>query len=259
MTRRDQVLHRASLALFGIAILIMVIGMIVMDYSHNLTITGILGIVAAVFLIPGWIISKISDKATQERIDNISLMMQQMDLVPAQAEDFQWLDCETLNKWTSELTSLGFKNLGDYTLGTGGITVEGAEISQPFSKVMVNENHKCFAEIGQSMHPKTVVKDATCSIVTFFVSGIDCRTVNSNAPLPTVTLPFSPNIFQKPGAQPAELLQLHLEQRDKLVKDGQVIDENTSFETYRQHFIDLTNHMQEWMNQRIRQANDRAR
>lgn len=247
---RDWALFRVCMILYGISVVSLIVASIFLK-TNDLAVSGIFGLVGGLFFIAGSIVGKKHDKVSQAKIDGLSQMMENLEHVPTTEDKYPWLDRNKLDRWTSEFKALEFSNLGDYTLGTGGVSVESFKLQEPFSRLMANEAYKCFADVTQSLRSKTGLSDMTCSIVTIFTSGRGCSTSNSKESkiVPGFLLPV--NLVHHPGASPSELLRFHLEERDKLVKEGETIAEDMSFEAYQRYMSGIVKQIQDMVYNRV--------
>lgn len=248
MDKHSKVLWRACLALYGIALALILTATVVLN-SHHVGASLLLCLCGVGFFVAGTIVSWFHGKAAKANLAGIRQAFDQLDYVPTQETNYEWLNREKLYLWTTELSELGFTSLGDYTLSAGGVAADELQLSESFTRLMANERRHCFAEIGHARRPATGVKEIACSVLTIFTSGDDCRTSNGAPPPATAkqfAKQFMPNMLHSEGASPSDLMRTHLDQRDTLVSErGLVVQEATSYEVYHEHVMKQKTDMRE--------------
>jgi hypothetical protein len=253
MEKREWMLWRITLAFYVLALLCLFATMFTGSIVHH-PITRRLVLASIIISIPGYIISKFHDRLSRSRIDGLKQIINNFGIQPTQESDYEWLNREKLYMWTQEFDKLGFSRLGDYTVGIGTLNTQEDFLPQSFTRLMANEKQKCFAEISQSKHPKTGLKEMACVITTLFTSGQQCKTSNESAPASAVSMinEFGITPFYLPGATPEKLFLDHIEQRDRMAaQQNLVIQDDVSFESYRQQTVKNINQAQSWIKQKI--------
>ena len=234
MGKYDKMLWRACMASYGVSITLILSASVVWKLEHRKT-SVILCAIGLGFWLLGNVASKLHAKASRANVDRLRQAFDEIDYVPTQATDHEWLDREKLHVWTTDLSELGFSSVGDYTVGCRGAAAQEFLPGESFMRLMASDRDHSFAEISQSVLPTTDVKAIACSMLTIFSSGDDCRTSNCAAP-PEMVRKYIPTGFYEQGASPRELLRIHLEQRDKLASEqGLVTNEDVSYDVYHQH------------------------
>jgi hypothetical protein len=252
----------AELVLYGVMIAFLATASVAIEL-HALRLSLSLFAVALLLYIPTTIIFKKHDKAAAVKIAQLNKGIDALDLVPAKTEDFPWLDGDKVEKWTNELSNMGYVVLGDFTLSFGDSTPPQDVVSQSLSRLMANPDSLCFAEVGQSKHPQKGTLPAKCSITTFFTSGRQVQTTNAELAVEAWAKPgiesmwtkLEISVEHKPGASPRELHILHQEQRETVRAEyGLSIVQDISFGTYRQCSKRVTDRMRSWAKDRIAEA-----
>ena len=263
MGKREKVLLGWILALGGVGSALLLVGTVVITpRPHQFGLSLSFAIAAAPFLVSVFILSRIYSRVSQERISQLAEAMDRLSLSPAQASDYQWLDLGKIERWASEFELLGFSALGDYSIGAGEQATDALKLSQSFTRLMASGRQRCYAEVGQTCSPETGPKDVVCAVVTFFTSGQQCRTSNGANPdaklaqvLPGPIRELGMNLSTQPGASPDELLQVHLEQRDKMAAErGLVTQPDVSYEAYRLESRKQLDAMGAWADRFIAEA-----
>lgn len=253
MEKRERILWRITLTLL-ITVTLLVVSAAVTTLFHRFNYMLRLLLIAGIVYIPARIFSRIHDKVSQKRIDDLKQIIRDIGYQPTQESNYEWLNREKLYMWTQEFDKLGFSRLGDYTVGIGAINTQEDFLPQSFTRLMANEKQKCFAEISQSKHQKTGLKEMACVITTLFTSGQQCKTSNESAPASAASMinEFGITPFYLPGATLDKLILAHIEQRDEMAaQQSLVISEDVSFEAYRQQSMKLMDRMQDWVKQKF--------
>jgi len=195
------------------------------------------GQAAAILLLAAVAVLALSGKLSKRRTEHLRRVEQAAKMVPAQTEDFRWLDRERLELWTADLRGMGFSELGDFT-------VQPAALLCPFLRVLASEDRSCFAVINQRAPRLMNGTDVACGFVSYFASGSSCQTTNAGVSLPESVRSMGLTIAAHPGAPPTDLLERHLEERQRvLLEESTTLVDDVSLASYLDQTAKFKNRM----------------
>ena len=250
MGKRERILVGAS-RVFNAIVVVMLLLFVSSVVRDEGTVAIWKGIAASAACIAALALGGLRNRVAQDRIAKMSRIVRQVQLIPTQPEGCPWLDRDRLHALTTEVEDAGFQLLGDYSVGYEGEPVEDVHLPESFTRVMVDDKRRVFAEISQSVRGGSELTQMICTFATFFTSGDQCRTIGGKDPgsalqlLPQQQLQLS--FSSEPGAAVDELLERHLDRRAKLSEErGLTVVDDTSIETYRQHIDEMLRRMCAW-------------
>jgi hypothetical protein len=265
MARLINKAHRATMVLYGVIIVLLIIASILLN-SHRIISSALFGGVAIALMLPAWILFKISDRISKAQIDMLSRMMNEIQFVPTQKEKYEWLNGDRLFTWTQVLVAEGFESLGDFTIGAGETSVEDVLNRQSFSRIMASSKLHCFADITQSTKAAGTAGEMICTLTSFFTNGQQHGTSNTAPPkiemkarLPKINMEewqakmdAVTQISRRPGVTPSELIRIHIEERDSIAAQRSlVVSEDISFEAYQLQMRQQSKRIREQINQSV--------
>lgn len=177
--------------------------------------------------------------------------MDDLTLQPANEADYAWLDSDRLREWSFHIASLGFRALGDYTVGMGG-AARPRGISESFIRLMLSDENDCFAAISQRCVPGEKPKAMACVLTSLYTSGDSCTTTTADILRPDLMPELTRNVFSCSTDSAAELLRAHLEQRDRVAEQGGLgVKHALSLDTYMEYAAQSAQRVREMANRRL--------
>jgi Zn-dependent protease with chaperone function len=159
----------------------------------------------------------------------IRLMPSKIEYFRTNVKNYAGIDGEGLQKYTDELTQLGFQQVMDYTFETNR-----KHNLQPFSRLFVHPQQHCFAEVCQIMVGSIGVTKIFCSISSAF-EGEWYYSTQDKEIAPSIYGNRLPNsLFDtKQGASVFELFNFHMANREVMATllNSQV-NKDLAFESY---------------------------
>ena len=155
---------------------------------------------------------------------------------PAVPEQFPAIDRSALDKYSSDLQSLGFVQLGDFSLVPNGkVTTIPA-----FVRLFRHTREKCYAEILQVFPPRGRMRKAYCAFVSTMEDGWKI-VVSDNQPEPGSVFVRQPRALSRcfPNLAVSDLLKKFSEFRNQVSIDLQI--KPLANETIEQFISDVQN------------------
>lgn len=140
-------------------------------------------------------------------------MPAELTFVPARPADYPWLDAEGFKFELEALAALGFHPVGDYT-----ITYPGAP--QAFARALLNAQYRVYAEVSQ-VKQEGVILPAATTLQSVLSDGWTVQTSGREVMPVSMAFMRSPRAVWRahPEAEPADLLEDHLELRHRMLVD----------------------------------------
>lgn len=137
-----------------------------------------------------------------------------LEFKAAQPKDFPQLNQTQLDQYTTEITSLGFSQIADYTAAA-----ELGKFSPSFFRLFQNSAQCCHAVIGQSFPEKVGPTPLRCMVISFLEENWIVRTTNEPANFLAPLIHLSRHILTfRPRTTPTDLFQFHLNRRQSITR-----------------------------------------
>jgi hypothetical protein len=185
------------------------------------------GITAGIVMIPVGVFWVVTTKSSM-----LGAMPSELDFRPARAADFPDLDEEKLSKYTEAFESLGFRRVTDYTTAT-----DLDNDLTGFARLFFHPKEGCYAEVNQVLRSSGAAAPMRCSLMSHLEDGWSVSTGDRQASRESYVMRRPRAAWQSlPKADPEELLEAHLNLRDRMARDlGVEVLEEGKAEDYYAH------------------------
>ena len=137
-------------------------------------------------------------------------------ILPASPEQFPALDIEAFQRYTSELETLGFVVLLDYTFESDA----NRENLSSLGRVFVHADQNCFAEVHQVFSGGISRTAVGCTIISTMDDGWGLSSRDGEPRGAMYALRAPKDMWTAhPGTTPSELFTAHLERRNQIAGD----------------------------------------
>jgi hypothetical protein len=136
----------------------------------------------------------------------------QLHFRPAHPDHYPSLDLEALVRYSYALETLGFGWALDYRL-----EAEEGHVSPGYARLFIHPRHGCYAEVNQLFPAGAAPTPMRCSLVSLLEDGSSVTDTDRRPGGIAFALRSAREARAiRPGATPAELLEAHLQRREKL-------------------------------------------
>jgi Zn-dependent protease with chaperone function len=181
----------------------------------------------SIILLGGGAILMVSSYLIKRQL--VRLMPTKIQFFRTHTKKYSALDVCELERYTTELTELGFEQLIDFTLENFR-----QKNLQPFGRLFVHPQQKCFAEISQIIAGSISVTKMNCSLVTILDGGWDYTTKDKETDSILYVNRLPRSLFEsKEGVRVHQLFHSHLSRRDEILGLlNREISNDLTFESY---------------------------
>jgi hypothetical protein len=153
------------------------------------------------------------------KVKLVGIMPDHVEFLPADPEDFAGLDQDLLLEYTVAFESLGFHQAFDYTVRT-----DVAEVNRNtgMGRLFINPELRCYAEVNQLFTAQKKAIPMRCNVISILEDGWTLSSGNREwAQVRAIWMWRRPRSLwtRHPGATPSEILDAHMERRQRIVHD----------------------------------------